>query len=202
MAWPFQQQFQIYIFGEMILQMKQKTKFWKIEPCNFNKCTFFFWGGEGRQTVFLSQQRYFPKWLFFSDRVKSSFLHIKLSMREVGRWNVTKSKREGDTQIYQCWIQGSALWLQHPGVGIKKKKKKKGQDKTGQDKTRQDKTRQDKTRQDKKRQDKKRKKKRKEKKEKKKKQRKACQKVYTKSHKLSLKMKMAIFQLPWGQIHG
>ena len=28
-SWPFQLKFQIDIFGEMIFQMKQKTKFWK-----------------------------------------------------------------------------------------------------------------------------------------------------------------------------
>ena len=31
MAWPFQQKFHIYIFRVMILQMQQKTKFWKIQ---------------------------------------------------------------------------------------------------------------------------------------------------------------------------
>ena len=35
MAWQFQLKFQIYIFGVMILQMKQKTEFWKIGPCIF-----------------------------------------------------------------------------------------------------------------------------------------------------------------------
>ena len=30
-AWPFQLKFAIYIFGVVILQMKQKTKFWKIQ---------------------------------------------------------------------------------------------------------------------------------------------------------------------------
>ena len=35
-AWRFQLIFLIYIFGAMILQIKQKTKFWKIGPCAFN----------------------------------------------------------------------------------------------------------------------------------------------------------------------
>ena len=34
-TWPFQLQFEIDIFGVMILQMKQKTKFWKIGPRTF-----------------------------------------------------------------------------------------------------------------------------------------------------------------------
>ena len=37
MAWPFQLKFEIYIFGVMILQMKQKTKLWKIELNTFNQ---------------------------------------------------------------------------------------------------------------------------------------------------------------------
>ena len=37
MAWPFQPKFQIYIFGVMILQMKQKIKFWKIGPRTFKR---------------------------------------------------------------------------------------------------------------------------------------------------------------------
>ena len=32
MQLPFLVKFEIYIFGVMILQMKQKTKFWKIAP--------------------------------------------------------------------------------------------------------------------------------------------------------------------------
>ena len=34
-AWPFQLKFEINIFGVMILQMKQKTKFWQVGPCTF-----------------------------------------------------------------------------------------------------------------------------------------------------------------------
>ena len=37
MAWPFQLKFEIYIFGVMVLQMKQKTQFWKIGPCIFKE---------------------------------------------------------------------------------------------------------------------------------------------------------------------
>ena len=37
MAWPFQLKFEIYVFGVMILQMKKKTKFWKIGPCIFKR---------------------------------------------------------------------------------------------------------------------------------------------------------------------
>ena len=39
-VWQILLKFQIYIFGVMILQMKYKTKFWKIWPCNFKliKC--------------------------------------------------------------------------------------------------------------------------------------------------------------------
>ena len=43
MAWLFQLKFQIYIFAVMILQMKQKGKFWKLKTLyfqvyNYKKC--------------------------------------------------------------------------------------------------------------------------------------------------------------------
>ena len=47
MTWPFQPVFWIYIFGVVIRQMKQNTKFWKIGPCT---CIF---KGFGMGTLFV-----------------------------------------------------------------------------------------------------------------------------------------------------
>ena len=41
MAWPFQLKLEIYLFAVMILQMKQKNKFWKIGMCTFKDDTKF-----------------------------------------------------------------------------------------------------------------------------------------------------------------
>ena len=37
--WPFQLKFEIYIFGVVILQIKQKSKFWQIGSCTFKWLT-------------------------------------------------------------------------------------------------------------------------------------------------------------------
>ena len=63
-AQPFQLKFEIYFFGVMILQMKQKTKFWKIGLCTFkltytvqNVCNLIFWSMESEALlVFNSSQ--------------------------------------------------------------------------------------------------------------------------------------------------
>ena len=41
MVWPFQLKFEIHIFGVIILQMTERTKFSKIESCIFNNVLFF-----------------------------------------------------------------------------------------------------------------------------------------------------------------